>query len=255
MNAVTEQTDLYTLPVFPLKNSVVFPSMMLPITVSRPASLAAIEAALTTEDKQIAVFSQRDTAVEEPAIDDLYPVGTLCVIRRMQRSEKAIQVMLQGNRRVERVAVEQTSPFLRYQVRYLTEPEDSGSEVEALHRTMLDLAARMLSLGPPQMQIDLEQMVSELEKPLQQAYVLSSLTSIDIEKQSRLLAANTQLEGLRLVVDYLTHEVQVLELQNQISKAVETKMTREQREMMLRQQLREIQAQLGESSPEQEEVA
>jgi ATP-dependent Lon protease len=248
-------TVMVSAPVFPLKNGVVFPNLMMPITAVRPASLAAVEAALATEDKLIAVFTQRDNEVEEPAIEGLYPVGTLCVIRRMQRREGIIQIMLQGSRRVEMVDVEQSSPYPRYRVKYLPEPEDTGSEVEALHRTMLDLAARMMSLGPPQMQIDLEHMVSDLEKPVQQAYVLTSMTSIDVDKQNRLLSANTQLEGLQLAVDYLTHEVQVLELQNQISKAVESKMTGEQREMMLRQQLREIQAQLGESSPEQEEVA
>jgi len=255
MKNLDDTDSTVTLPVFPLKNSVSFPNMMLPITAGRPASIAAVEAALATEDKQIAIFTQRDATIEEPVAKDLYPVGTLCVIKRMQRREGLIQVMIQGSRRIEQVEVVQTSPFPQFQVRYLPEPEDSGPEVEALHRTMLDLAARMLSLGPPQMQIDLEQMVSDLEQPIQQAYVLSSMTSIDIDKQNRLLAANTQLQALQLVVDYLTHEVQVLEVQSQISQAVESKMSKEQREMMLRQQLREIQAQLGESSPEQAEVA
>ena len=255
MNSTHQTASAVTLPVFPLKNSVAFPYMMLPLTAGRPASLAAIEAALATEDKQIAVFAQRDASIEEPAAKDLYPVGTLCVIRRMQRREGVIQLMLQGSRRIEQVEVAQTSPFLQFQVRYLPEPEDTGPEVEALHRTLLDLAARMLSLGPPQIQVDLQQMVSELERPIQQAYILASLTSIDVRKQNRLLAADTQREGLRLVVDYLTHEVQVLEMQSQISKAVESKMSKEQREVMLRQQLREIQAQLGEASPEQAEVA
>jgi len=244
-----------TFPVFPLKNSVAFPNMMVPITAGRAPSLAAVEAALATEDKQIAVFSQRDSLVDEPGPEDLYPIGTLCIIKRMQRREGVIQVMLQGNRRIQRVEATQTSPYLRFKAGNLPDLDDSGSEVEAMHRTMLDLAARMLSLGPPQMQIDLDQMVSELEHPVQQAYVLSSLTSIDVEKQYQLLAANTQLDALRLVVDYLNHEVQVLEVQSQISKAVGAKMSREQHEMMLRQQLREIQAQLGESSPEQAEVA
>ena len=254
MNVSTD-TELLTVPVFPLKNGVAFPNIMLPITAGRPASQAAVEAALATEDKQIAVFTQRNTEVDEPGTGDFYSVGTLCVIRHMKRHEGAIHLMLQGSRRIERVEVVQTSPYPQFRVKYLTQPTDTGTEVEAMHRTMLDLAAHMMSLGPPQMQIDLEQMVSDLEMPLQQAYVLSTMTSIDVDKQNHLLAANTQLEGLSLVVDFLTHEVQVLEVQKQISKAVESKMTVEQHEMMLRQQLREIQAQLGESSPEQEEVA
>lgn len=248
--------DVITLPVLPLKNSVTLPNMILPITVGKPRGVAAVEAALATEDKQIAVFTQRDAAPDPPKPGNLYQIGTLCIIKRMQRGgEGTIQLMLQGNRRIERLEAIQESPFPRFKVRLLPELEDTGSDVEALHRTMLDLAARMLALGSPQMQIDLKQLISELEKPVQQAYVLSSLTSISMEKQYRLLAANSQYDALRLIVDYLTYEVQVLEMQSQISKAVENKLTNEQREMLLRQQMREIQSQLGEASPEQAEVA
>jgi ATP-dependent Lon protease len=241
-------------PVFPLKNSVAFPHMVMPVTAGRPRSIAAVEAALATEDKRIAVFTQRDETVEEPGADDLYPIGTLCVIKRMQRTQGAINLVLQAGRRIEREVLTREAPYLECQAGYLAELADSGSEVEALHRTMLDQAARMLELGPAQMQIDLKQLVADLERPVEQAYVLSAVISISIDKQYRLLAANSQLDALRLVVDYLNHEIQVLEIQQQISSAVTTKMTREQREMMLRQQLREIQEQLGESSPEQAEV-
>ena len=243
------------LPVFPLKNSVIFPHMVMPVTAGRARSVAAVEAALATEDKRIAVFTQRDATVEEPGADDLYPVGTLCVIKRMQRAQGVINLVLQAGRRIERELLTGESPFLECQSAYLPEPEDTGSEVEALHRTMLDQAARMLELGPAQMQIDLKQLVSDLDKPVEQAYVLSAVISISIDKQYELLAANSQLEALRLVVDYMNHEIQVLEIQQQISSAVTAKMGKEQREMMLRQQLREIQDQLGEASPEQAEVA
>jgi ATP-dependent Lon protease len=250
-----QETTLLNLPAIPLTNIVAFPNIILPITVGRPASVAAAEAALATEDKQIAVFTQRDPTVEEPDSTGLYPIGTLCVIRRMQKQEGLIHLMAQGSRRIERVEVVQETPFRQFRVSELPELSDTGPEVEALHRTLLDLAARMLSLGPPAMQIDLQQMVSDLDQPVQQAYVLSSLTSIDMQKQYRLLAAQTQLEALQLAVDYLTHEVQVLEMQQQISTAVESQMSKEQREMMLRRQLREIQQQLGDQSPEQAEVA
>ncbi|MFT5658698.1 MAG: ATP-dependent Lon protease [Gammaproteobacteria bacterium] len=255
MSATIENPVTTAYPVFPLKNGAAFPNMMFPITAGRSLSLASIEAALATEDKQIAVFSQRDASIEEPTAEDLYTVGTLCVIKHMQRHERVIQLMVQGIRRIERVAIQQSSPYPVYQIKFLPELDDSNPQVEALHRTMLDLAAQMLSLGSSPMKIDLEQLVAELERPIQQAYVLSSFTSIDVEKQNRLLAAHSQQETLQLVVDYLTHEVQVLEVQNQISSSIKSKMTKEQQDMMLRQQLREIQSRLGETSPEQAEVA
>jgi ATP-dependent Lon protease len=243
------------LPVFPIKNSVAFPHLVLPVTAGRARSIAAVEAALATEDKRIAVFTQRDAAVEEPGEDDLYPIGTLCIIKRMQRPQGTIHLLLQPVRRITREALLRTEPHLECRAAYLPELEDSDSEVEALHRTMLDQATRMLQLGPEQMQIDLQKLVSSLETPVEQAYVLSSVISIDIEKQYQLLAANSQLEALRLIVDFLNHEIQVLEIQQQISSAVSSKMSNEQRRMMLRQQMHEIQEQLGESSPEQAEVA
>jgi len=252
---IIDHPDALVLPVFPLKNSVAFPYMVMPMTAGRARSVAAVEAALATEDKRIAVFTQRDASVEEPGADDLYPVGTLCVIKRMQRTQGTIHLLLQAGRRIEREALLKSDPCLECRAAYLPELNDTGSEVEALHRTMLDQAARMLEIGPAQMQIDLKQLVADLERPVEQAYVLSSVISISIEKQYRLLEANSQLEAMRLIVDYLNHEIQVLEIQHQISSAVSTKMTREQRDMMLRQQLREIQEQLGESSPEQAEVA
>lgn len=253
MNATSETSAL--LPVVPMKDGVVFPNMMLPMTVGRPQSTEAVESALATEDKQIAIFAQRDASVEEPGAEDLYPIGTQCVIRRMQRQEGAIQLMLQGSRRIRRTEVVQETPYRQFRVELLPRLEDTDSEVEALHRTMLDLASRMLALGPPQMQINLQQMVSELDQPVEQAYVLASLLSIDTEKQHQLLAASSQIEALKLIVDYLNHEVKVLELQSQISSAVESKMSKEQQEHVLRQQLRAIQERLGEASPEQAEVA
>jgi ATP-dependent Lon protease len=255
MDSTTESTDTATYPVFPLKNSVAFPNMILPIAAGRAASIASIEAALATEDKQIAVFTQRDSSIDEPAPEDLYDIGTLCVIKHMHRQEQVIQIMVQGIRRIERVAVEQTSPHRVFRVRVLPELDETGPQVEALHRTMLDLTAQLLSLGSLESKINLDQLVAELERPIQQAYVLSSFTSIDVEKQIRLLSANSQQEALQLVVDFLTHEIQVLEVQKQISSSIKSKMNKEQHEMMLRQQLREIQSQLGETSPEQAEVA
>jgi ATP-dependent Lon protease len=225
------------------------------MTAGRARSVAAVEAALATEDKRIAVFTQRDATIEDPGADDLYPIGTLCVIKRMQRGQGVINLLLQAGRRIERTELLHSDPYLACRASYLPENDDSNSEVEALHRTMLDQAARMLELGPAQTQIDLTQLVSDIEKPAEQAYVLSSVISISTEKQYQLLAANSQLEALQLIVGFLHHEIQVLELQQQISSAVTSKMSHEQRQMMLRQQLREIQEQLGESSPEQAEVA
>jgi len=254
MNSIPEAT-LLKVPVLPLKNSVALPNVMLPITVGRSKSVAAVDAALATEDKHIAVFTQLDASTEDPRPDDLYPIGTLCIVRRMHKEGGSIHLILQGSGRIERGEALRQLPFLEFEVSLLPELVDTSPEVEALQRTLLDQASKMLALGSPAMQVDLRQLVYDIEQPVQEAYVLCALASLDVGRQYRLLAAGSQLEALQLAVDFITHEVHVLEVQQQISSAVNTQMSREQREMMLRRQLREIQEQLGEESPEQAEVA
>lgn len=243
------ETKLLNLPVLPLKNSLAFPGVVIPVSVGRLKSVAAVEAALATEDKQIAVFTQLNPLIEDAGAENLYTIGTMCIVKRMHKEENSIHLILQGSHRIERVQASQEEPFLQFQVSLLAELEDFSPEVEALQRTLLEQATKMLALGSPAIQVDLRQLVYEIEQPVRQAYVLCSLASIDIDKQYRLLTAGSQLEALQLAVDFITHEVQVLEVQKQISSAVHSQMSEEQREMMLRRQLREIQQQLGDESP------
>ncbi len=244
-----------TLPTLPVKNSVLFPYLLMPISVGRPTSLAAVEAALASEDKTIAIFTQKSALVEEPKPDDLYPVGTAGIIKRMARSDEGMSILVQGFHRIERIGVILEQPYLNVRVRILSEPQDTGTEVEALQRAVGDLGNRMIALVQPQVQAGLNQIFSEVKKPLHQAYLLGSLLSLDLEKEITLLSAASQREALQLIHGYLTHEVQVLELRNQIASQAQTEITRQQREHMLRQQLRAIQSELGEQSPEQADVA
>ena len=107
------------------------------------------------EDKLIGVFAQRQPSVEEPALADLYPIGTLGIIKKMARSDDVIQIVVQGTRRVQAAAVAQTHPFLSLEIDEVPQPEDSGAEVEALQRAVLELAGKMLQLVQPQIQTSL----------------------------------------------------------------------------------------------------
>jgi ATP-dependent Lon protease len=133
-----------TLPVLPLKNSVLYPRMVLPLAAGRPASVAAVDAALASEEKMIVVVAQRDATVEEPKREDLYGIGTIAVIKRMDRSNNggAVHLLVQGVSRVWIGELEQTQPYLKAQVRGQPEPQDSGPNIEALFRTVVDLAEK-----------------------------------------------------------------------------------------------------------------
>lgn len=244
-----------TVPLLPIRNSVLFPYMLMPLVVSRPASVSAVEAALAREDKVLAVFTQKDPSIEEPKINDLFNVGTLAVIKKMTPVNNTLHIVVQGIERVELAAIVAEQPFLNVTVKPLPEPSDEGAEIEALHRAVLDLVDKMVELVEPQVKANLSYVIAEVRNPLHQVYLLASLLSLDLEKEIAILSASTRREALELMHRYLNHEIQVLELRNRISKEAQTEMGREQREYLLRQQLRAIQKELGELRPEEADVA
>jgi ATP-dependent Lon protease len=251
---VTSTENEVVLPVLPLKNTVLFPHLFMPLAVGRPNSIAAVEAVLATEEKSFVVVAQRDGNNEQPGMDDLYSVGTRAVIKKMARGEGVIELIVQGVERVTLLKAEQTEPFLKAQVRPLEEPQDSGTEVEALYRTVVELAARVLELAQVQVPVNIQQLVAQTQDPLRFAYLLGSMLSLDVAREQALLEAPSRADALRLMHGYLTHEVQVLELRKKISTAAETEMSKQQRDYMLRQQMQAIQEELGEKNPEKAEV-
>jgi ATP-dependent Lon protease len=253
-DANTPETNVVVLPVLPLKNTVLLPHQFMPLSVGRPNSLAAAEATLATEEKSFVLVAQRDPAVEQPGFDDLYPVGTRAVIKKMARGEGVIELIVQGVERVTLLRPEQTEPYLTARVRPLPLPEDGGPEVEALHRSIVELAGRVLELAQVQQPINIQQLVAQAQDPLRFAYLLGTMLSLDVPKEQALLEAPTRVEALRLLHGYLTHEVQVLELRRKISSQVESEMSKQQRDYMLRQQMQAIQEELGEKNPEKAEV-
>jgi ATP-dependent Lon protease len=247
-------TAVRTLPVLPLKNTALLPFMFMPLSVGRPASLAAVEEALAGEEKTFAVVAQRDANVDAPSVADLYPVGTRAVVKKMARTEESIELLVQGVERVTFLKFEQTEPFLRARLQTLPLPEDKGPEVEALYRAVLDLARRALELAQGEPAVNFNQIVAQAGDPLRLTYLLASMLSLDVTKEQALLEAPTRLEALTLLHGYLLHEVQVLELRHKIASRAQTEMTREQRDYMLRQQMRAIQDELGDKNPEKAEV-
>jgi len=250
----TERAEV--LPVLPLKNTVLLPFTATSLSAGRPASVAAIEAALATESKELAVVTQRDATIENPAADDFYVFGAKAVIRKMARApEGAIQLIVQGIERIKIASFEQTTPYLKARVHLAPLPDEKGPEIETLYRSVIELASRALAIVQPQAQVDLSQLLPLTEDPVQHAYLTASMLGLDVTREQTLLEAPTRIEALRLLHSYLASEIQVLEIRRQIATKAETEMTRQQREYLLRQQLAAIQEELGEKSPEQSEAA
>jgi ATP-dependent Lon protease len=245
------------LPLLPLKNTVLFPYLFIPLSVGRPQSVAAVEAALATEEKTFLVAAQLDAANEAPGLTDLYQVGTRAVIKKMARGEGGvIELIVQGVERVRLAEAVQTEPYLRVRAEPVPIIEDiaKDTEVEALHRTIADLAARVLELAEVQTPVSVQQMLAQSPDPLRSAYLLGSMLSLDVNKEQALLEAPSRTAALRLLHGYLTHEVQVLELRRKIASDAQTEISKQQREFLLRQQMQAIQAELGDKNPEKAEV-
>jgi ATP-dependent Lon protease len=243
------------LPVLPLKNSVLFPHLLMPLSVGRPASLAAVGAALASEEKEIVIVAQRDASVEEPGQADLYTIGTRGVIRKMNRpNESLMELLVLGVERVAILRIDRSNGHLEARVRPLPAPEDSGTEVDALRGAVAELAGKAFSLVQPEAPAELGQMLAGAEDPMRMVYLLASLMSLAAVKEQALLEAQTRADALRLMHTFLSHEVQVLELRTKIVNEARSEMNRQQREYLLRQQMRAIQQELGEKNPEQAEI-
>ena len=156
-------------PVLPLKNSVLFPEMMMPLAIGRAMSVAAVEEASSGEDKMLVIVSQKNPAVEEPTYEDLFHIGTLAVIKKMEQGPLGLQVIVQG---LTRVMLEQDesgpdSRFLKAAVREMPPPDDAGTEVDALHRIILEQVDKIISMTEPQAQAGMSRIFAQFKDPLE----------------------------------------------------------------------------------------
>ncbi|MBA2252770.1 MAG: endopeptidase La [Nitrospirales bacterium] len=250
-----ENAIVSTLPVIPIKRSVLFPGVMLPITIGRARSVAALEAALETEEKTVVVVAQRNPDHEEPGIDDLFTIGTKAVIKQTVRTpEGVVQALVQGLERVVLLKVEQTAPFLKVRTRQVAASLDTGTESDALHRAVLDKIDELPGLLQSSGIRDVVQALHAERDPVALAYRVASLLNLTVEAEQALLEAATQGDLLRRLYAVLTHEVQVLQLRNKIANDAQAEIGKSQREYMLRQQLKAIQQELGEGDSDSSEL-
>ncbi len=253
---MSELEKLSTYPVLPLKNAVLFPGLLMPLSIGRPQTIAAIEAALSVEGKEVVVFSQRDASEETPTQDSLYGIGTRAVVRRMTKHlDGSLDVMVMGVERVALVKLETSATGnLEARVRQFNIPDEAGTEIEALERALLELAQKVVSLAQPEAAPDLTRMMSSSDDTLRMTFLMASMMNLPLDKEQKILEAMTRADAMRLLHGYLSHELEVLELRSKIQNDARSEMGKEQRDYMLRQQLRAIQNELGEKNPEKAEV-
>jgi ATP-dependent Lon protease len=254
---MSELEKIRMLPLLPLKNSVLFPGLLMPLSVGRTSSLAAVEAAVATEDKEIIVVAQRDASADTPGAADLFTIGTRAAIRKVARPKNDhIDILAFGLERVVIVKVNDEDGHFSARYHPLPAPDDSSRETEALTLSIVEMGSKFMGLiqSPQASPQELARLFTFQEDPLRLAYTVASLMNLEAVREQALLEATTRVEALRLVHGWLSHEVEVLELRNKIAEDARGEMSREQKEYILRQQKKAIEQELGEKNSEQAEV-
>jgi len=252
MDTSTQENELIvSLPLVPVKRTVLFPETLVPFTIGRPRSMAAVEAAMDTEEKALLMVTQRDSEKEEPGFDDLFLIGTKAVIKQMGKtSEGHLQVLAQGIERMVLLKLEQSEPHIMVRARRLPITIESDPELEALHRELLNLIGQLPELLTTQGVTELVSVLRAEKDPLLVAYRLVSLLNLNVDRLQALLEQSDPKEVLRKVYGALAHELHILKLRHEIASQAQAEIGKSQREYFLRQQLKEIQQELGDLETE-----
>jgi ATP-dependent Lon protease len=242
-----------TLPVLPLKETVVFPDSMTPLAIGQERSIKLIED-VVSGDRTVALVTVRTADADPPGWDDLYDVGTAAVVHKMIRvPDGTLRILVQGANRIRLGDRLQASPYLTAE--FVEEPDvlAESREVEALTRNVQSLFARIIGLVP-YLPEELQIAAANVEDPSALCHLVASTLRLKTEEKQRLLELTDVHERLRDVSAILNRELEVFELGSRIQSQVQEEMEKGQREFFLRQQLRAIQEELGEGDPEQAEI-
>lgn len=241
------------LPVLPLRNTVIFPLTVLPLVVEKPRSVRLIDDTVIA-DRLVALAAVKDPEVQDPTPDDLYEMGTIGMIHRLARSpDDTLHVVVQGLERVQISEVTQLEPYMRANVQVAPETTETGVEVEALVRNIVDLFERLVNLAGyiPE---EIAGNVLDTSDPRQLAYMVATSTRMDIEVRQEILELDSVTDKLFRLFSVLTREVDVLELGKKIQSDAQSGIEEVQREYFLREQLKAIKRELGEEDGQAAEI-
>ena len=246
-----------TLPVLPLKNLVIFPDLMSPIAVGRQASLRAVKKARDDSDRIITVL-QKNSDDEEPNLDALYDVGTVCQITRVEGREGGAQVIVQGLNRVRITDMVEGQNFIEVEYEELANLADEGdtldAKAKATHGAIVELARQLAHLVNPEKGDQIfNQFIGQVSNPVTQVYRIANYAQHLSHKQSQeILEFDDVYELIAYVHKALNHELSVVEIEKEIQSQTRVGIEQQQREQMLRQQKRAIEQALGEDEGEDE---
>jgi len=243
-----------TLPVLPLKETVVFPEAMAPLAIGEPRSIRLIDEVLNRPQRLLALVVSRDPEVTEPAPDMLHTVGTAAIVERMVRvPDGTVRVLVQGLRRVRVGPYGQTEPFLEASIEEIPDEGERTTEVEALARNLQGIFTRMIALLP-HLPDELQVAVANVDDPATLSFMVASSMRLSVDERQQLLEEAGLEARLRRLTVLCTRELELLELGAKIQSDVQSDMEKGQREFFLRQQLKAIREELGEGDDEEADI-
>ncbi len=242
-----------TLPILPLKNTVLFPGVVIPITVGRDKSLVLVKE-IYKKDRIIGALAQKDTKIEDPKIKDLSKVGTLAqIIKIFEMPDGSTTVIIQGKRRFSLGKLISEKPYFVAEVDSLKDikPTKNNEEFNAIIESLRDLSLKIIKISP-NIPPEASFAIKNIESSTFLINFISSNANVNIQNKQKLLEENDlEKRGIKLL-EYLTKEVQMLELKNDIQTKVKVDLEIQQREFLLHQQMKTIQDELGGSPFDQE---
>ena len=241
------------LPVLPLRDTVVFPDTMIPLTIGQERSIKLIDDVLAG-DRLLAMVTSRDAEIETPGPDLLFPVGTVGLAHKMIKlPDGTMRILVQGLQRVRIKEYEREEPYLVARTEKIEDVTTESKESEALRASLLSVFSKIVALVP-YLPEELEMAAANVEGPGPLTFLIASTMRIKAEDKQALLEEDDVEQRMRKLIGILTRELDVLELGSKIQSDVRGEIDKSQREYFLRQQLRAIQQELGETDEQETEI-
>ena len=249
----TELTPIFgdELPVLPIRNAVLFPGAVAPFDVGRESSVALVEDIENLDQPVIAIFSQRDPSTDDPEQADLYPVGVAArVLKALKHSSGNYSLILQGLMRVRMERVIGDKPYMKARISRLTEAAATDVEAEALAMSLRDVAKQVIQLMP-ELPREAGSLIDSIQEPGQLADLVAANLDAPVEDKAQLLETIDAKDRIRKVLRLLTRQLEILKMRERINSQIKEEMGKNQREYVLRQQLKAIKEELGEEEGDQ----
>src|SRR3954467_1099693 len=239
------------MPLLPIRNAVLFPGAVAPFDVGREKSVALVEDIENQSQPIIVIFAQRDPSPDDPGQDELYPVGVAArVLKALKHSSGNYSLILQGLVRVRMEHVTVSAPYLKSRVSRLDEPKVDDVEAEALAMSLRDIAKQVIQLMP-ELPREAGSLIDSIQEPGQLADLVAANLDTPVGEKASVLETLDVKERIRKVLRLLTRQLEILKMRERINSQIKEEMGKNQREYVLRQQLKAIKEELGEDDGDQ----